>query len=115
MLGVGTFALLVVGTSFIKYVPTIIVGGLIFHLGFDLMKEALIDTFKTVSTIEYVTIVLIVICMDIWGFTEGIIGTLKKKKKKKKKSINIIKYKRMYYYNITLQYIKTFNINSNYI
>jgi len=73
MLAIGTFALLVVGTSFIKYVPTIIVGGLIFHLGFDLMKEALIDTFGTVSPIEYVTIILIVICMDIWGFTEGII------------------------------------------
>jgi len=73
MLAVATFALLVVGTSFIKFVPTIIVGGLIFHLGFDLMKEALLDTFGTVSPIEYVTIVLIVICMDIWGFTEGII------------------------------------------
>jgi len=73
MLAVATFALLVVGTSFIKFVPTIIVGGLIFHLGFDLMKEALIDTFGTVSPIEYVTIILIVICMDIWGFTEGII------------------------------------------
>ncbi|OUM60580.1 hypothetical protein PIROE2DRAFT_63055 [Piromyces sp. E2] len=73
MLAVATFALLVVGTSFIKFVPTIIVGGLIFHLGFDLMKEALIDTFGTVSLIEYITIVLIVICMDIWGFTEGIV------------------------------------------
>jgi SulP family sulfate permease len=73
MLALGTFALLVVGTSFIKYVPTIIIGGLIFHLGIDLMKEALVDTFKTVSPIEYLTIVLIVVCMDVWGFTQGII------------------------------------------
>lgn len=73
LLGLATFSLLVIGTSFVKFVPTIIVGGLIFHLGFDLMKEALIDTFGIVSAIEYVTIILIVICMDIWGFTEGII------------------------------------------
>lgn len=73
MLAIATFSLLVVGTSFIKFVPTIIVGGLIFNLGFDLMKEALIDTFGTVSSIEYITIVLIVVCMDICGFTEGII------------------------------------------
>lgn len=46
---------------------------LIFHLGIDLMKESLVDTWHVMKPLEYLTIILIVVVMSVFGFTEGII------------------------------------------
>ncbi|KXS17779.1 hypothetical protein M427DRAFT_245685 [Gonapodya prolifera JEL478] len=73
MLAVATFIVMVGGSWLVNYVPVIVVGSLIFHLGIDLMKEAVIDTWNVISTYEYVTILIIVASMGILGFTEGVI------------------------------------------
>ncbi|KAJ1566320.1 hypothetical protein HK405_010272, partial [Cladochytrium tenue] len=75
MLAIATSVVLVAGNSIIGFVPTLVVGSLIFHLAFDLMKESLVDTWESgISSLEYGTIVTIVLIMGVFGFTEGIIA-----------------------------------------
>jgi SulP family sulfate permease len=73
LLILASIALWVRGSFLITFVPTLVVGSLIFHLGFDLMKESLYDTWSVgMHPLEYATIVVIVGVMGIVGFTEGI-------------------------------------------
>ncbi|KAI8911753.1 sulfate transporter family-domain-containing protein [Gorgonomyces haynaldii] len=56
------------------FVPVIVVGALIFHLGVDLLKESVYDSWKAgIHPLEYLTILVIVFVMGFIGFTEGII------------------------------------------
>ncbi|KAJ3343383.1 hypothetical protein HDU93_008748 [Gonapodya sp. JEL0774] len=73
MLAVATFLVMVAGSWLVNYVPVLVVGSLIFHLGIDLMKEALVDTWNAIGLYEYLTILSIVISMGVLGFTEGVI------------------------------------------
>ncbi|KAJ3333512.1 hypothetical protein HDU76_007278 [Blyttiomyces sp. JEL0837] len=74
MLGMATIALWIWGSQVIGLVPTLVVGGLIFHLAIDLMKESVWDTLQVgISSWEYYTIILIILTMAVFGFTEGII------------------------------------------
>ncbi|KAL8793494.1 MAG: hypothetical protein Q9195_003867 [Heterodermia aff. obscurata] len=56
MLAAATFAILVVGPVIIGYIPIMVVGALIFFLGFDLLREALVDTWGKVHRLEYLTV-----------------------------------------------------------
>ena len=74
LLIIATIALWVKGSAIIEYVPTIVVGSLIFHLGIDLLKESVYDTWACgMHRLEYLTILIIVFMMGFVGFTEGII------------------------------------------
>ena len=64
--------MLICGPVIIGYVPRMVVGALIFYLGFDLMREALIDPIGRVRGLEYITIVLIVLTMGVYDFVVGI-------------------------------------------
>ena len=56
MLAVATFGILVTGPVIIGFIPIMVVGALIFFLGFDLMREALVDTWGRVHRSEYLTV-----------------------------------------------------------
>lgn len=56
LLAVATFGVLVIGPVIIGFIPIMVVGALIFYLGFDLLREALIDTIGRVSKLEYLTV-----------------------------------------------------------
>lgn len=56
MLAVATFGILVTGPVIIGFIPIMVVGALIFFLGFDLMREALVDTWGRVHRLEYLTV-----------------------------------------------------------
>ena len=56
LLALGTCGILVSGTAIIGYIPIMVVGALIFFLGLDLMKEALVDTWGKVHRLEYLTV-----------------------------------------------------------
>lgn len=56
MLAVATFGVLLIGPVIVGYIPIMVVGSLIFFLGFDLMREALIDTWGRVNRLEYLTV-----------------------------------------------------------
>ncbi|KAJ1652535.1 hypothetical protein IWQ61_007151 [Dispira simplex] len=72
MLAAVTAGIMVGGTQIVGFMPTIVVGSLIFHLGIDLMKEALYNTWGVVNRIEYITISTIIVAMAGLGFIEGI-------------------------------------------
>ncbi|KAL9614841.1 MAG: hypothetical protein Q9167_000674 [Letrouitia subvulpina] len=73
MLAFATFGILVTGPVIVGYVPIMVVGALIFFLGIDLMREALIETWGKVHHIEYIIIIIIVATMGIWDFVIGIL------------------------------------------
>ncbi|KAF7291504.1 Sulfate transporter family protein [Mycena kentingensis (nom. inval.)] len=73
LLAIATAGLLLIGTGPIAYIPVMVVGALIFVLGIDLCKEALWDTRQRVSRSEYITIVLIMVCMTVWDFVIGVL------------------------------------------
>ena len=56
LLALATSGILVVGPVIIGFIPVMVVGALIFFLGFDLLHEALIDTIGRVSGLEYSTV-----------------------------------------------------------
>lgn len=56
MLAAATFGILVIGPIIIGFIPIMVVGALIFYLGLDLLKEALVDTWGKVHRLEYVTV-----------------------------------------------------------
>ena len=67
MLAVATFGVLVVGPVIVGYIPIMVVGSLIFFLGFDLMREALVDTWGRVHRLEYLTVSLVLSCYLLFG------------------------------------------------
>ncbi|RCI01777.1 hypothetical protein CU098_010414, partial [Rhizopus stolonifer] len=73
MLAGATAALWMIGPWIVGYIPVMVVGSLIFHLGLDLLKEALVDTWRSVHYLEYLTICVIIACMAVLGFVEGIL------------------------------------------
>ncbi|KAI4259756.1 MAG: hypothetical protein L6R42_004410 [Xanthoria sp. 1 TBL-2021] len=73
MLAAATFGVLVSGPMIIGYIPIMVVGALIFFLGIDLMREALVEPWGKVHRLEYLTIVIIVITMGAWDFVIGIL------------------------------------------
>lgn len=56
MLAFATFGVLITGPIIIGYIPIMVVGALIFFLGIDLMREALVDTWGKVHRLEYLTV-----------------------------------------------------------
>ncbi|KAJ2009661.1 hypothetical protein GGI04_000233 [Coemansia thaxteri] len=72
MLCAATLGIFFSGPTIIGFIPTMVVGALIFHLGLELMREALVDTVGVVNRIEYATILSIVLAMAVLGFNEGI-------------------------------------------
>ncbi|ORX89223.1 hypothetical protein K493DRAFT_234296 [Basidiobolus meristosporus CBS 931.73] len=71
MLALGTTIIFLIGPTMVGYIPTMVVGGLIFHIGMELMKEGIWDPIGHVDILEYTTILTIVISMAIFGFIEG--------------------------------------------
>lgn len=56
MLAAATFGILVTGPVIIGFIPITVVGALIFYLGLDLLKEALVETWGKVHRLEYLTV-----------------------------------------------------------
>ncbi|OJD14775.1 hypothetical protein ACJ73_09042 [Blastomyces percursus] len=73
MLAVATFGIMLVGPGIIGYIPIVVVGALIYMLGIELMEEALVDTWGKLHTLEYITVIIIVVTMGAWDFVIGII------------------------------------------
>lgn len=72
MLAIATAAIMMVGPVVIGYIPVCVVGALIYLLGYELLKEALYDTWGRLRKVEYTTIVIIVVTMGAVDFVAGI-------------------------------------------
>jgi len=56
MLAILTFGVLLIGPIIIGYIPVMMVGTLIFVLGFELFLEAVWDPRKKLKVLEYLTV-----------------------------------------------------------
>ncbi|MCJ1475596.1 hypothetical protein MMC13_004259 [Lambiella insularis] len=74
LLAFATFGVLVTGPVLVGFIPIMVVGALIFFLGFNLMQEALYDTWGRVHRLEYFTVLIIVVVMGTYDFVVGILA-----------------------------------------
>lgn len=74
LLAVATACVMMIGPVVIGYIPVCVVGSLIFLLGYELLKEAIYDTWGRLRKIEYSTIIIIVVVMGAWDFVYGILA-----------------------------------------
>ncbi|RFU73392.1 sulfate permease [Trichoderma arundinaceum] len=72
MLAILTFGVMVIGPSIIGWIPVMMVGTLIFDLGFELLLEAVWLPRKKLRPAEYLTVIMIVLVMGIYDFVVGI-------------------------------------------
>ncbi|KAL6869267.1 hypothetical protein ACO1O0_000591 [Amphichorda felina] len=72
MLAGLTFGVMVVGPSLVGFIPVMMVGTLIFDLGFELLLEAVWQPRKKLKLAEYLTVIAIVLVMGIYDFVIGI-------------------------------------------
>ncbi|EGY22936.1 hypothetical protein VD0002_g5647 [Verticillium dahliae] len=72
MLAALTFCVLMVGPMIIGFIPVMMVGTLIFDLGFELLLEAVWLPRKKLKLAEYLTVIIIVLIMGIYDFVIGI-------------------------------------------
>ncbi|KAI1082783.1 sulfate transporter family protein [Whalleya microplaca] len=72
LLAALTFVVMTMGPVVIGYIPVMVVGTLIFVLGFELLLDALIMPRRKLKLAEYLTIVVIVLTMGIYDFVVGI-------------------------------------------
>lgn len=67
-----TFGVMMIGPSLIGFIPIMMVGVLIFDLGFELLLEAVWQPRKKLKPLEYLTVIAIVLIMGIYDFVVGI-------------------------------------------
>jgi SulP family sulfate permease len=67
-----TFLVMLIGPSLIGYIPVMMVGVLIFDLGFELLLEAVWQPRKKLKPVEYFTVMAIVLVMGTYDFVVGI-------------------------------------------
>lgn len=72
LLAVATFFIMLSGPRIIGFIPVMMVGVLIFVLGFELVFEAVWDPRKKLKPLEYMTVIAIVLVMGIYDFVVGI-------------------------------------------
>ncbi|KAL5610711.1 hypothetical protein FOBRF1_006828 [Fusarium oxysporum] len=72
MLAAATFGVMVVGQSLIAFIPVMMMGTLVYDLGFELLVEALWLPRKRLKLSEYLTVVVIVLVMGVHDFVVGI-------------------------------------------
>lgn len=66
-----------IGPNAVSYVPRCMAGCLMIHIGLDLLKEALIDTYDELDLMELGTVWVIAACMTFWGMNQGLaVGAL---------------------------------------
>lgn len=72
MLAALTFCVMLIGPSVIGFIPVMMVGVLIFDLGFELLIEAVWHPRKKLKWLEYLTVLVIVVVMGTYDFVIGI-------------------------------------------
>ncbi|OQR85715.1 Sulfate Permease (SulP) Family, partial [Thraustotheca clavata] len=77
MIGVIMSLFFFIGPSAVAYVPRCMAGCLMIHVGLDLCKEAVVDTYNELDLFEYINVWIIALTMTFWGMNEGLaVGAL---------------------------------------
>lgn len=65
-------AMLVIDPGFLAYVPKSVLGGLLLHMGIDLIYRWVVQSAKRLMLIDYLSLLAIVIIIFFWGFVFGV-------------------------------------------
>lgn len=77
VIGVLMLLFFIVGPNAVAYVPRCMAGCLMIHIGWDLLREALIDTYDELDALELGTVWVIAATMTFWGMNQGLaVGAL---------------------------------------
>lgn len=77
VVGLAMLVFFIIGPNAVAYVPRCMAGCLMIHIGIDLLKEALIDTYDELDKLELATVWIIAAIMTFWGMNQGIaVGVL---------------------------------------
>lgn len=77
VIGVCLLFFFVVGPNAVSYVPRCMAGCVMIHIGWDLLKEALIDTYDQLDAMEFGSVWVIAATMTFWGMNQGLaVGAL---------------------------------------
>jgi MFS superfamily sulfate permease-like transporter len=60
------------GPSVVYYMPRVMPGCLLIHIGIDLSTEALVDSYPALDIVEYSSVVAITLVMTFYGMTAGL-------------------------------------------
>lgn len=67
----------VIGPNVVAFLPRCMAGCLMIHVGWDLLREALIDTYDELDAMELGTVWVIAATMTFWGMNQGLaVGAL---------------------------------------
>ncbi|MGB0562119.1 MAG: SulP family inorganic anion transporter [Spirulinaceae cyanobacterium] len=66
-------AVLLLGSAFLSYLPKPILGCLLLYLGLSLLYTWLYKSWFKLPLLDYLTIVVIVVTINVWGFLAGIL------------------------------------------
>jgi len=72
LLSAAMVVFIAIGPSVVSYVPRCMAGCMLLHVGIDLCREALIDSFKSFDALEYFSVLLIMAVMTFGGMTAGL-------------------------------------------
>lgn len=64
--------MLVVNPAYLGFVPKFALGGLLLFLGFGLIYRWMVESFRHLSAVEYVSLLAIAIVIVVWGFIAGV-------------------------------------------
>jgi SulP family sulfate permease len=66
-------ALLLIGPSFLAFMPKFVLGGLLLYFGLNLIVRWLIESAARLSLIEYLSLLAIALIIVQWGFIAGVL------------------------------------------
>jgi SulP family sulfate permease len=75
-IALATLILFVIGPQIINYVPRIIAGVIMFHLGYDLVNDAVILSRPALDSLEYMSVLFVGCVVMVFGFVTGEIYVL---------------------------------------
>lgn len=71
-MALASFFFFVHGPDAVANVPRCMAGCLLIHLGFELMREALVDSLDYFDRFEYLSVLIISVAMTVFGMTVGL-------------------------------------------
>jgi len=76
IVGVATIALFFIGPTVASFIPRCMAGTLLLHVGIDLFLEGVYDSYSKFDMLEYGSVLLIIIVMNIFGMDNAMIAGL---------------------------------------
>jgi sulfate permease, SulP family len=64
--------MLVVNPAYLGFVPKFALGGLLLFLGFGLVYRWMVESFRHLSAVEYISLLAIAVVIVTWGFIAGV-------------------------------------------